>query len=150
MIQLVDINEDNWEEARRLTVKDAQKAFLDSAVGIIARGYIYRACRARVLGIVHEDTMVGVCLVKDLADEPACYDLQQFMIDQRYQGKGYGTDALMALLLQLKKEAKYDCVEVCVKNTDIAALRMYEKAGFTDTGYVDEAVPDCLNLMFHF
>ncbi len=150
MIQLVDINEDNWEEARRLTVKDAQKAFLDSALGIIARGYIYRDCRARVLGIVQEDTMVGVCLVKDLDEDPACYDLQQFMIDQRYQGKGYGTEALIALLLQLKKEAKYDCVEVCVKNTDFAALRMYEKAGFTDSGYVDEAVPDCLNLMFHF
>ena len=94
--------------------------------------------------------MIGVALVRDLDDEPACYDLQQFMINARFQGKGCGTAALRMILSELEKERKYDCVEVCVKKNDTAALRVYEKVGFVDTGYIDEEAPDCLNLMYHF
>ena len=72
------------------------------------------------------------------------------MIDAGSQGKGYGTAALRLILLALEKERKYDCVEVCVKKTDAAALRLYEKAGFVDTGYIDEDAPDCMNLMRSF
>ena len=49
-----------------------------------------------------------------------------------------------------EKERKYDCVEVCVKMEDKTAIHVYEKAGFVDTGYIDEDVPDSLNLMYSF
>ena len=147
MVKLVDVNEENWLDVRRLSVGDGQEAFLDSAVGIIARGYVYRNNRARVIGIADGDTIVGVALVKDLDEEPACYDLQQLMIDRHHQGRGIGTQALRLILSGLAAERKYDCVEVCVKRGDVAALRVYEKVGFVDTGYVDDDVPDCLNLV---
>ncbi|MBO4676125.1 MAG: GNAT family N-acetyltransferase [Oscillospiraceae bacterium] len=150
MIKLIDVNEENWLDFRRLSVSEAQKGFLDSPLGILARGYVYRHDRARVIGIEEDDTVIGVALVRDLDDEPACYDLQQFMIDARFQGKGCGTAALRMILSELEKERKYDCVEVCVKKTDAAALRVYEKTGFIDTGYIDEEVPDALNLMYNF
>ena len=150
MLKLVEINEQNWLEARCLSVSPEQEGFLDSAVGILARGYIYRNQRARVLGIELDGAVIGVALVKDLDEEPACYDLQQFLIDRRWQGKGYGTEALRLILALLAEEKKYSCVEVCVKKTDTAALRLYEKAGFKDTGYVDVSAPDCLNLMYLF
>ena len=150
MIKLVEVNEANWLEIRSLSVSEGQDAFLDSPVGILARGYVYRHDRARVIGIENDGTVIGVALVKDLDDEPACYDLQQFMIDGRFQGKGFGTAALRMLLAELEKERKYGCVEVCVKKNDEAALRLYEKTGFVDTGYIDEEVPDSLNLMYNF
>ena len=49
MLRLAEITEDNWLEVRRLTVSKAQEGFLDSALGIMARGYVYRSCRAKVL-----------------------------------------------------------------------------------------------------
>ncbi|MGX8692428.1 MAG: GNAT family N-acetyltransferase [Clostridia bacterium] len=150
MIRLTDIHEENWLEARALAVGDDQRAFLDSALGILARGYAYRACRARVVGIADGERLVGLALVKDMDEEPACYDLQQFMIDRRYQGRGFGAEGLRLILAELEKERKYGCVEVCVKRTDAAALRLYEKLGFADTGYVDEDAPDCLNLRYSF
>ena len=150
MLKLTEVNEQNWLDIRKLSVSDSQTSFLDSAVGILARGYVYRDNRARVIGIAEDDTIIGVALVKDLDEEPACYDLQQFMIDRRYQGKGFGTEALRLILSELENERKYDCVEVCVKKDDTAALRVYEKAGFADTGYIDDDAPDCLNLMAHF
>lgn len=150
MLKLVEINEDNWMEVRRLSIREGQEGYLDTPLGILARGYVYRAARARVFGIAEEDRIVGVALVKDLDEEPACYDLQQFMIDSRQQGRGLGTQALGLILSLLGEERKYDCVEVCVKREDAAALRVYEKLGFVDTGYVDEDAPDCRNLMFFF
>lgn len=150
MLKLFEVNEENWLDLRRLSVSEAQKGFLDNPVGILARGYVYRHDRARVIGIEDDDTVIGVALVRDLDDEPACYDLQQFMIDARFQGKGCGTAALRMLLSELEKERKYDCVEVCVKKNDAVAFRVYEKVGFVDTGYIDEEAPDCLNLMYHF
>ena len=150
MIRLTEINENNFEAFRALSVGEDQKGFLDSAVGILARGYVYRACRARVVGIAEGDTAVGLALVRDLDEEPACYDLQQFFIDRRFQGRGFGAEALRLLLGELEAEGKYGCAEVCVKRVDAAALRLYEKLGFIDTGYVDEDAPDCLNLVRYF
>lgn len=150
MIRLVEVNETNWIDIIRLSVTDEQQKYLDRPTGIIARGYIYRGANARVFGIVSDEQMVGVALVKDMDEEPACYDLQQFMIDKRFQNQGFGTEALKQIIAMLKEEAKYKCVEVCVNKEDAAALRVYEKVGFVDTGYIAEDVPDCLNLMCYF
>ena len=150
MLILVDINEDNWIDFARLSVDDSQRNFLASNLGIIARGYIFRTSRANVIGVTNDGIAVGLALVRDMDEDPACYDLQQFMIDKEHQGKGYGTQALKMILADLEIEHKYDCVEVCVKKDAAAALHVYEAAGFLDTGYIDEDNPDSLNLMYHF
>ncbi len=149
MIRLSDVTEDNWFEVASLSVKDEQKAFLAPAIGILARGYVYRDCRAKVYVIEDDDSIVGTALVREFTDEPLGYDLQQFMIDQRYQGRGYGSAALKLILEELKKEGRFDHAEVCVKKTDAAAIRLYEKHGFSDSGFIDENAPDSVNLICH-
>ena len=147
MIRLVEIDERNFFRVRQLKVGEDQQRFLDSPLGILARGYVYRAQRARVLAAENDGEIVGLMLVKDMDEEPACYDLQQFMIDGRFQGRGYGAAALGLLLELLRQEKKYDDVEVCVHRENAAALALFTGAGFVDTGYVDPDAPDCLNLM---
>lgn len=147
MIRLIEITEDNWLEAAGLAVGDEQKNFVAPAVGILARGYVYRDCNSKVFGIENDGTMVGLALVREFTDEPLGYDLQQFMIDERFQGKGFGSKALKLILDELKKEAHYDHVEVCVKKEDAAAIHLYEKHGFADSGYIDEEAPDSMNMI---
>ena len=147
MIRLMEIDESSFEAARRLEVRPDQRRFLDSPLGILARGYVYRAQRARVLAIEGDGEVVGLMLVKDMDEEPACYDLQQFMIDRHFQGRGYGAAALGLLLERLRAEKKYSVAEVCVHRENAAALALFQRAGFLDTGYVDPDAPDCLNLM---
>ncbi|MBO4847628.1 MAG: GNAT family N-acetyltransferase [Clostridia bacterium] len=146
-IKLVGITEDNYIEAASLRVREDQRGFLSSAVGIIARGYVYRGCGGRVYAFKHEGKLVGLALVREFTDEPLGYDLQQFMIDERYQGRGFGSAALALVLAELSKEGRYDHAEVCVKKADEAAIRLYVKHGFTDSGYVDEDVPDSINMI---
>ena len=147
MIRLIDIDETNFFAARALSLHEDQRRFLDSPLGILARGYVYRNEGARVLAVADKGTVVGLLLVKDMDEEPACYDLQQFLIDSRFQGKGYGKAALGLLLDLLRAEGKYADVEVCVHRDNAAALALFFGAGFRDTGYVDPDLPDCLNLM---
>lgn len=150
MVNFIELNEENWPDFAGLSVDKSQKTFLASNIGIIARGYVYRNSRAKVIGIVSDGTPVGLAMVRDIDDEPACYELQQFMIDKNVQGQGYGFRALERILATLKAEQKYTCVEVCVKREDVQAIRVYEKAGFVDSGYIDDTVPDCLHFVYHF
>ena len=149
MIKLTEITEENWLEAAGLTVNDNQKNFVAPATGILARGYVYRNCNARIYVIENDGIIVGLSLVREFTDEPLGYDLQQFLIDRRCQGKGYGSEALGLILDELRKEGRYDQVEVCVKKEDRIAIHLYEKYGFVDSGYIDEDVPDALNMICH-
>ena len=150
MVNFIELSEENWMDFAGLSVDESQKTFLASNIGIIARGYVYRNSRAKVIGIVADGIPVGLAMVRDIDDEPACYELQQFMIDKNFQGQGYGFRALERILTALKEEQKYTCVEVCVKREDAQAIHVYEKAGFVDSGYLDDTVPDCLHFVYHF
>ncbi|MGN1020938.1 MAG: GNAT family N-acetyltransferase [Aristaeellaceae bacterium] len=150
MIHLRDVNGDNWLEAVALEIGEEQRRYVASPMGILARGYAYRRDGARVYAIMEDATMIGLAMVRGLDEPPACYDLQQFMIDRRHQGRGCGTEALRQLLALLEAEGRYGSVEVCVHREALAARHMYDRAGFVDTGYVDPGAPECLNLMYHF
>ena len=147
MIRLTEITEDNWMEAAGLSVRDDQKQFVAPAVGIIARGYVYRDFNSKVFAIEDGETLVGLALVREFGSEPLGYDLQQFMIDERFQGRGYGTAALRLILDELRKEGHYGHAEVCVKKDDASAIHIYRKHGFVDSGYIDEDAPDSLNMI---
>lgn len=150
MVKLFEVNEQNWRDVVLLRVHESQEKFLDSAGGILMRGYIYRSLDAKVIGIAADGQTVGVALVKVFGEEPVWYDLQQFMIDRRFQNRGYGTEALRLILATLRKEGKYPCVEACVDQKNTAALRMFHKTGFSETGYTNEDCPDSLSLAYHF
>lgn len=150
MIHLIEVTEENWIQIASLSVAEEQKSFLAPAIGILARGYVYRNCNGRVLGIAEGEQIIGVALIRDFVEEPVGYDLQQFMIDARFQGKGYGTEALRLILELLREDGRYHTVEVCVKKAAMAALKVYENVGFVDSGYVDEDLPDCVNLVYRF
>ena len=147
MLKLSGVTEENWQDIASLAVKEHQKDYVAPAIGILARGYVYRNCNARIYAFDHDGVIVGTALVREFTDEPLGYDLQQFMIGRQYQNKGYGTEALQLVLQELRKEGRYDHVELCVKKADTEAIRLYEKLGFTDSGYIDENLPDSLNMI---
>lgn len=147
MIRLVSVTEDNWLDIASLAVQEHQRNFVAPAVGILARGYVYRDCNARVYAFENDGVIVGAALVREFTDEPLGYDLQQFMIGRQYQNRGYGSEALRLILEELRNENHYDHVELCVKKADTEAIRLYEKHGFVDSGYVDESLPDSLNMI---
>lgn len=142
MITLQPINETNFIHAAGLKVHHWQKGFVASAPMILAWGYAYRNQRASVWGIYEKDRILGLMMIHDLEEEPACYHLCQFMVDAGEQGKGYGQQALALVLDACRRERKFPRVEVCVKKDDTGAIHVYEKAGFRISDYQDPDTPD--------
>lgn len=147
VIRLTEVTEDNWLDVASLAVKAHQRGYVAPAIGILARGYVYRDCNVRIHAFEKEGAIVGMALVREFTDEPPGYDLQQFMIYQLYHNRGYGSQALQLILDELRREAHFDHVELCVKKADTEAIRLYKKFGFVDSGYIDESAPDSLNMI---
>lgn len=144
MITLQPINENNFMEAAALKVSDMQKGFVASAPMILARAYAYRNQNAFCWGIYDDEQVIGLAMIHDMVEEPACYHLCELLIDADHQNKGYGYQALQLILSHCRRERRFNRVEVCVKKANTAAIHVYEKAGFIDSGYQDPVMPDSL------
>lgn len=148
MITLQPVNESNFLDAAALRVHPEQTQFVTTSPMILARAYAYRSQRAACWGIYAERELIGLAMIHDMEEEPACYHLCEFMIDAKHQGKGYGQKALTLLLEHCRREGKFSNVEVCVKKENTSAIHVYEKEGFRDTGYVNPDAPDNLCMVY--
>lgn len=129
MIQLVDIDPDNWRLG--LKVAESQKHYVANSAVMLARAYAYREQRSRAFVIYNDETPVGMGLYYDLPDLE-CYDLSQIFIDERYQGKGYGKAATKAVLEAMKQDGIYSKVDLCYIEGNDAAKKLYESFGFVE------------------
>ena len=67
------------------------------------------------------------------------YLLCRYMIDVRYQGRGYGTRALPLVVEQIRRQ--YGCRDVytTVDDENTRAVKLYRSFGFQPTEEMDEA-----------
>ncbi|WP_461614961.1 GNAT family N-acetyltransferase [Clostridium sp. Marseille-QA1073] len=136
MIRLEKISKDNYRECLRLQVAEYQTKFVTPNSKSLAKAYVYYD-DAIPLAVYYEDLMVGFILLRHY-DEEKSYLIDQFMIDARYQGKGYGKQAMELVIEQIKSERKYPKIILCYIDGDEAAKRLYSGLGFYHTGEVDE------------
>ena len=148
MITLQPINETNFMEAAALKVSESQRGFVASAPMTLARAYAYRDQNAVCWAIYKDEQMVGLAMIHDMEEEPACYHLCEFLIDETYQNRGIGQKALQFILDHCRRERKFSRVEVCVKKANAAAIHLYQKVGFRDSGYQDPDAPDSLCMVW--
>ena len=150
MIRLEEINGKIIWDILKLRVSDAQKSFVASNDISIIEAYIALTSggHAFPFGIYDEETPVGFCMIgygtdDSWEDAPAVaqnsYNLWRFMIDRRYQGKGYGK-AAMRLILDFIVTQPCGPAELCwlsygPENT--AAKALYAAFGFRETGEWD-------------
>lgn len=62
------------------------------------------------------------------------------------QEQGYGTEAISALVGYGFGSLGFKRIFLRTRPFNARAIRVYEKCGFRDTGYIDDNAPDCLNL----
>lgn len=135
MIRLEMVDPGNWRLG--LKVSESQKGFVTDDMRLLARAYAYRESRSNAYIIYDDDVPVGMALYYD-CDERKAFDFSQIFIDERYQGKGFGTEAAKQILRMMESDGKYDKVILCYIDGNEAAKNMYEKLGFYLTGECDE------------
>ena len=129
MIRLEDIDEGNWRIPLR--VSKAQEQYVANTTTILARAYAYRNARSQALVICEDDTPVGMVLYHD-EDSLDAYIFSEILIDERFQGKGYGTAATKLVLDRMKEDGRYHKVVLCYIEGNDAAKKLYEGFGFVE------------------
>ncbi len=134
MVYLTDIHPENWRLG--LKVKQEQVHFVSDEMRLLARAYAFRDYRSRAVIIESDGVPVGMALYYD-CDALSAYDFSQLFIDARYQGKGYGTAAVQAIIAAMRADGKYDRCVLCFIDGNTAACALYQKCGFHLTGETD-------------
>ena len=129
MIRLEDIDEGNWRIPLR--VSKAQEQYVANTTTILARAYAYREQRSRAFVIYDNETPVGMVLYHD-EDSLDAYIFSEILIDERFQGKGYGTTATKLVLDRMKEDGRYHKVVLCYIEGNDAAKKLYEGFGFAE------------------
>lgn len=135
VISLREINDSNWRECIALSVKEDQKRFVGTNENGLALAYAHREMQPR--GIYANEVMAGFIMYAKDPDD-GLYYINRFMIDESYQGMGYGRRALELLAEQLRAEG-VTSVDILHKPDNEQALRLYRSLGFEQT---DERVGD--------
>lgn len=138
MTELRTITEENFIDAFNLKLAPGQERFVSHPIRSLAQAYVYRS-QCQPFGIYAEGTMVGYVMVIYDYDVPE-YDIWHMMIDASVQGRGYGSDALDRVLDYIRTRPFGDCGRVALtcNRDNAAALRLYERKGFSATGVEDE------------
>ena len=66
------------------------------------------------------------------------YTLVRLMVDEKYQGNGFGKSATKAVIERLRDEDDCDAVYLSYVPANTGAEKMYESLGFEKTGEIDE------------
>lgn len=137
MIKLVPIDENNYIECLKLSVFESQRGFVATNVKSLAQAYIHRD-RTEPYCIYNDDTMVGfVQIIVDDEDNTNMY-IWRYMIDQRYQGMGYGKEALKLLIDNIRLRNQFKSITLSYEPENTLAEKLYASFGFVPTGIIDE------------
>ena len=135
MVELREITKENCEECLDLKVAESQKAFVSSNVHSLAQAWAYYDT-AYPFAIYADDTMVGF-LMLGYYEVGGYYTLWKFMVDEKYQKKGYGKKALWLGIDYLVNRFQVKEVYTAYYATNRIARNLYASIGFRETGEVE-------------
>ena len=138
-IELIDLTEENMRQCFEMRVASNQKQYIASNEDSWKTAKENEKV-VRPFAIYCDGKMVGFTMFafdEEYRDPNDRYWLWRFMIDENLQGKGYGTVALQVIIQYFKNHGANN-VRLSTKETNVTALSMYRKAGFCDTGEMND------------
>jgi len=150
MLKLKKINRKNVGEILKLEVFDNQKSFVATNNISIIEAYLAIAENNDVFtfGIYKDDTPIGFLMIGfdvNSDDEGAPriakgnYNIWRFMIDKKFQGKGFGKKA-MNLALEFINTFPCGIAQYCwlfYESDNDIARQLYQSVGFVETDEKD-------------
>ncbi len=152
MIHLEKITYKNALDVCDLTIFESQYSFVADNEESLVEAYLAvtsDASYAYPFAVYDDDTLVGFLMLGyneaalEGPDAPASlkgnYSLWRLMIDRRYQGKGFGRQAVQ-LALEFIRTWPHGEAEACVTSynpENEAAKKLYASFGFTENGELD-------------
>lgn len=139
MIHLENVTWDVFHKFKELLVNENQNKYVASSVISLAKAYIHNSmqiCKAEVKAIFNDDDLIGYAEIQYI---PKCndsyYDFHRFMIDKKYQGRGFGKTAFATVMNYIKTMPMGDATKVIIEYMpeNVVASQIYHTYGFNDT-----------------
>ena len=129
-ITIHDVIKENEEEILGLRVSEKQTNFIETTQQCLDEAK--ECAQYKPVGLYVNDKLVGFAMYGRLPNEDknSRVWLDRFLIDANYQGKGYGTIMLQALIQKLVQEFSCQKIYLSVYEDNQSAVYLYEKFGF--------------------
>jgi diamine N-acetyltransferase len=140
-VRLEPTTRENWMDALKLRVRDEQEHFVPSVAVSIAKVHIKPDgddTEYLPFNVNHsDDQLVGFVMIAFEEKTDWCYWMNGFLIDQQFQGKGYGKATIKVVAEMIRKRFPHSkCMNLTVRAENASARRLYETCGFVETGDV--------------
>jgi diamine N-acetyltransferase len=147
VVRLVEIKAENVDEVARLRVSPAQESYIDGVADSLEEAAASPEAGPWYRAVYVDDTPVGFVMLS-IGDPPTDerypfrYYLWRLLIDERFQGRGYGTETLDAVIAELRTRPRADVLFTSAVPGNASPASFYEHYGFVRTGEIfdDEIV----------
>jgi diamine N-acetyltransferase len=137
------VTKDNWRELIKLQVRDDQKDFVASNVKSIAESQFgfdepgFGHWDFHPFGIYDGDIPVGFLMYSYNFGHPKQQAfIVRLMIDEKYQGKGYGRFGMQQMLEIFRTDERIRAVGISYEPENDVARKLYASLGFVETGEI--------------
>jgi len=144
MITLKAVTKQNWLDIVRLSsAEDQQNRVFEKTIASnclsLAQASIEENWAVRA--IYQGDTPIGFAMY-GYSNELSGYEICRIMIDYKFQGNGYGKQALLFVIQEMVNQFHCEEILICFVPENEKAKQLYLSVGFKDTGNVIKAVED--------
>jgi diamine N-acetyltransferase len=138
MIALRPIDDSNREAVEALGVSPGQQRFVSNAADSIREAAGQPHGRALYWAVYADETPVGFVMISDDVGGPGYFPqyLWKLFIDERYQGRGYGTATLDLIAEYFRRRPKVEIMRTSCGQGEGGPLGFYERYGFQQTGEI--------------
>jgi diamine N-acetyltransferase len=143
-VEFRPVTRDNWTKLIKLKVRDNQQNFVAPNLYSIAEsqfGFEHEGeWKLHPFGLYVEEEPVGFLMYGINHDHSRFQAfIIRLMIDERFQGRGYGKEAMNFLLEQLRANGDLIAVGISYEPDNEIARKLYASLGFVETGEMLDA-----------
>ena len=143
MPEIRPVTKENWQDLIDLKVRDDQKNFVASNLYSIAQSQFGDEFEGHwdlfAFGIYDNDTPVGFLMYGlNYAHPTQQAYIQRLMVDEKFQGKGYGRFGMQKMLEIFCAEDRVKEVSISYEPENDTARKLYASLGFAETGRIIE------------
>lgn len=135
------VTKDNWQELIKLKVRDDQTHFVASNLYSIAQAQFGDEYEGHwdlfPYGIYDDNAPVGFLMYALNFEHPKQQAfIQRLMVDEKFQGRGYGRFGMQALLDIFRADERIQEVAISYEPQNEGARKLYASLGFVEPGEI--------------
>ena len=136
-MKIIDVDKKNFWEVVKLKVGEGQEDYIESNAESIAEAKYYLGWKP--VCIYNDNILIGFAMYGKCSEDSESNRvwLDRFMIDEKFQGKGYGKKSLMVLINHIEELYNTKKIYLSIFEKNKLALKMYKNLGFEFNGEVD-------------